>query len=469
MKRLFWILAVNIVTVGLGYAQPKWGEDSTKCHENLYIYYELTKSKSYDQAWDSWSYVFENCPGASKNTFIKGPSIVKAKIKGTADVAEKAKYKAMLMDVYDMRLKYFPGKEGYVKERKALDMAKQYPDSSEAAFKIFKEALEIDQKHSAAFYNSYFIVAARLFNKKIFTIEDVFQSYNVVAEGIEFNNNNLNRKIKTLKDKQEASELSQKEEKALAKAERELARYEDVETNVEKVLGPISTCDKLQALYNDETFEANKTDATWLRRAVKMLSKERKNEEGELEDCTDDPIFFKIAEAVYQLEPSAPAARAMGKLAWKNNDYNKALSFFKEAADQEVDPKKQANDYYKLAISNQKLGRLAVAKSNLLKAASLKKGWGDPYVVLATLYAQADGTCGSNVFEKKAVYWAAIDKLKYAKSIDGSASNKANRLINIYKKQLPDKSVVFQLNKKQGDKYTIGCWINETVTADWNL
>lgn len=469
MKKLFWILFISFGISVTSNAQSAYGKDSVKCFENLYIYYELAKNKAYDQAWEGWLYVFENCPGASKNTFIYGPPIVETKIKSLPDGPEKEKYKAMLMQVYDQRLVYYPGKEGYVKERKALDMAQHFPDSNEASFKVFKEALEIDQEHSAAFYNSYFIVAARLFNDKVFTIGDVFQAYNVVAEGLEFNNNELNREIKKLKDKQETSQLSTKEEKALAKAERELERYDNVESNVEKVLGPISTCDKLQTIYNEETFTANQSDPVWLRRAVKMLSKERKNEEGEDEDCTDDPIFFRIAEAVYKLDPSAPSARAMAKLAAKKNDYTKSLDFYKEAVDQEVDPKKQAVDYYRMAIYNQKLGRLSTAKSLALKAASLRKGWGDPYILVATVYAQADGTCGANVFEKKAVYWAAIDKLNYAKSIDGDVAGKANRLINAYKGQIPAKNVSFQLSHNQGEKYTIGCWINETITADWNL
>lgn len=97
MKKLFWILIVSFGISATSNAQSKWGSDSIKCFENLYIYYELAKNKAYDQAWDGWAYVFENCPGASKNTFIYGPPIVETKIKSVTDAAEKAKYKAMLM------------------------------------------------------------------------------------------------------------------------------------------------------------------------------------------------------------------------------------------------------------------------------------------------------------------------------------------------------------------------------------
>ena len=248
-----------------------------------------------------------------------------------------------------------------------------------------------------------------------------------------------------------------------------MERFDAVVTNNEKILGPIATCDKLKLIYNEETFEANKTDAVWLRRAAKMLAREREGEDGETLDCTDDPIFFKVAEALYQLEPSPTSARAVGIIAAKNNNNSKSIEYFKEAANLEVDPKKQAGDYLRIASTSLKMGRLADAKTYAQKAANARSGWGAPYIIWASAYAQADGQCGNNIFEKKAVYWAAIDKLKYAKSIDGSVSSRANQMINSYKQQLPGKEILFQLNVKEGDKHTIGCWVNETITVDYNL
>lgn len=469
MKKLLWILITAIGVNTVAEAQSKWGEDSVKCRENLYIYYELAKNKNYAEAYDGWKYVYDNCPASSKNNVIFGPYIVEAKIKAAKTEEEKKKFTDLLFDVYDTRMKLYPEDEAYVLERKGLDMLQHLPDSTKKAYDIFKRALELSKEHSAAFYNAYFIAAARLFNEDVFTIGDVFQAYNVVQEGLEYNNNVLNREIKELKDKQEAGTITDKEKRELEKAQRELERFDDVASNNEKILGPIATCDKLKLIYNDESFAANKTDATWLRRAAKMLSRERENDEGETVDCTDDPIFFKIAEALYNLEPSPTSARAVGIIALKNNNNAKAIDYLKEAANQEVDPKKQASDYLRIATIEQKMGRLADAKSNALKAASLRSNWGTPYIVLATVYAQADGQCGTNVFEKKAVYWAAIDKLKYAKSIDPSVAAKANRLIGAYKNQLPEKSVIFALGVKEGDKYTIGCFIGESITVDYSL
>lgn len=472
MKKSVFFLLVFLFGSAATFAQ-KYGEDSVKCMENLYIYYELAKKKQFLEAYDGWHYVYENCPRSSKNNFIYGPYIVESKVKeaeAAGNENDARSYKTMLMNVYDDRLKYFPGKEGYVKGRKAMDMAQHFPDSSKGAYDLFKEALEIGgPQQSAAFYNTYFITAARLLNDDVFELEDVFNAYNVVIEGIEVNTDALNRTINELTELRDSTDqvLTGKQKKQLAKAERELDRYQTVASNIEKILAPITTCNKLNLLYNEETFAAHKDDTLWLKRAVKMLQKERRNDEGEYEDCTDNPMYFKISERLYQMEPSATAARGMYIMSIKNKDYSKAASYIQEAIDLEVDPLKKATDYNRLAKAYLATGRLSSSKSAALKAARLKKDWGDPYITLAQVYAAADGVCGSDVFEKKAVYWAAIDKLQYARSIDPTVASRANRLISAYKQQLPDKTVIFQLNHKEGDTHRIGCWIQETITVEY--
>lgn len=474
MKKLLWIF-VAAIGFSLGcQAQGKYGseEDSASCRENLYLYDDMIKAKQLDTAYYPWKKVYEMCPKSSKNNFIYGPKLVKLKIKQASKAKNdslKAFYVDLLLDVYDKRLVHFPGKEGYVLGLKAVDMMKYHRGTNQEIFDIFMKALEVGgQEQSAAFYNGLFSVSARLFNDKIFSVADVFDSYGVVVEGIEVNNNILNTTIAELSARTEdstANELTAKEQKRLAKSKRELARYEDVESNVNKIIGKIATCKILLTVYNEEGFEANKTNVVWLKRASKMLSKERDNEEGVEADCTDNPIFFKVAEALYKLEPSIQAARAMGILAFKNKEFTKSINYFKEAGSQEIDPKKAAKDYFTIAKLNVKLGNLPGAKSNILIAASKRKNWGEPYLLLAQIYALSEGKCGSDVYEKKAVYWAAIDKLNYAKSIDASVSSDANKLIAAYKQQVPGKAIVFNLGHVAGDTYTIGCWINETITV----
>ncbi|NDH78550.1 MAG: hypothetical protein EBY63_06960, partial [Flavobacteriia bacterium] len=129
------------------------------------------------------------------------------------------------------------------------------------------------------------------------------------------------------------------------------------------------------------------------------------------------------------------------------------------------DLRRKSNDYMGLAYVNNKMGLSGSAKTNCLAAGQLRKEWGNPYLYLATIYAEAAGDCGSNAVEKNAVYWAAINKLSYARSIDPEVADKATKLISAYSNAVPDKGVAFQLGYKEGDQVRIGCWVNETVTV----
>lgn len=452
-------------------ASSKYGEDSVKCRENLYIYYELARKRNFLEAWDSWNYVYKNCPRSSINNFIFGPYIVKAKME-KAPEAEKEKYKQMLMDVYDKRLELFPNpkKTGYVLTRKAVDLVRYYPDSSSKAYDLFLKALELDGlKQSAAFYNYLFVAAARMYNDDLLEEKGIFEAYNIVQEGIKTNTDALNKQLINLKEKIQdtTTSLSAEEKQQMAKIQRELERYDNVVGNVDKIITPIATCDRLGTIYNDSTFQAHKTDTLWLKRAAKMLQRKRPNDKGQMEDCSDLDIFFKISDALYKMEPSAPSARGMFILAYRNENYSKAANYIQEAIDLEIDPQDRAQDYLRLAQTYLNLGNEAAAARAARNAARLKDNWGNPYLILAQAYAAASNQCGSDAFEKGAVFWAAINKLQYAKSIDPSVVSQANSLINNYQQQVPDKGVSFQLGHSEGEKYTIGCFINETVTVDF--
>jgi hypothetical protein len=244
-----------------------------------------------------------------------------------------------------------------------------------------------------------------------------------------------------------------------------LRNIEAVQRNIEKILSPLLTCDKLGRIYNEESFAAHKDDLEWLKRAGNMLQKERMDDNGEMTSCTDLPVFILIAETLYDIEPSAGAARNMAKLGVNKGDWAMAKKYYVEAIEQEEDLRRKANDYMGLAYVNNKMGLSGSAKSNCLAAGQLRKDWGNPYLYLATLYAEAAGDCGSNAVEKNAVYWAAINKLSYARSIDSEVADKATKLISAYSKAVPDKGVAFQLGYKEGDQVRIGCWVNETVTV----
>ena len=467
MKRIVFLLATVIFSLNAN-AQSIWGNsvaDSVTCYESYNIFGSFYQSKDYAAAFDPWFKVYETCPAAKKATYIYGPKIVETKIGATADAGERQQYVDLLIELYDNRLKYFPGKEGYVLSEKASKYIKYNKDSVERASELFDAAYAVAGKEmSASQLNAYFLTNIKLFNITK-DVDRLFAIYNNAIEALEYNSMGYSNEISNLTSKADSVELTSTETKSLDRAKKSLPNYDKVQRNIEKALSPLLTCEKLALIYNEEKFLANQDDTEWLKRAAKMLQKDREGEDGEMASCTDNPVFLLIAERLYSLEPSASAARSMAKLGVRKSDWAMAKKHYQEAADQEEDLRKTADDYMGLAYVNNKMGALSSAKSNCLKAGQLRKDWGNPYLYLATLYADAAGDCGANAVEKNAVYWAAINKLNYARSVDPSISDKASKLISIYKGAVPDKGVAFQLGFKEGDSISIGCWINETVTV----
>lgn len=83
--------------------------------------------------------------------------------------------------------------------------------------------------------------------------------------------------------------------------------------------------------------------------------------------------------------------------------------------------------------------------------------------VLAQLYAASPNWSDEGALNK-CTYFAAIDKLQRAKSVDPSVAEKANELIRTYSAYVPKDEDLFFLGLKKGNSVTIGGWIGETTT-----
>jgi|LGVF01.1.fsa_nt_gb tetratricopeptide (TPR) repeat protein len=432
-------------------------KEDQKVKENLSIYYEYYKSKNYKDAYVAWDFVFENCPSAHKNIYIHGPKLIKYKYKKAETEEEKKIYLEKLIKVYDSRLEYFPGKEGYVLGMKGSDMIYYKIGTSKEAYDVLAKSYEIDGKElGASTLYSYFTASTRLFNEKVFGDEQVFVVYDQVIEAIEYNladDTEIIAKYEQMKE--DGKTLSKKEDKNLKKAQRSFGAFETVEANVEKIIGKIATCERLDVLYGLK-FEERKGDIDWVNGGVKMMTRKK---------CFDSDVFFKLIDSKSKLAPDASSSRVAGLLSLSNKEYSKALKYYKEAIALGTDADKKADDYYKSAQCLFKLGRRSEARSYAYKAIENRKNWGQPYILIGDMYAASANACGTNAFEKKAVYWAAIAKYSKARKVDPKVSKTAAKKINAWGAQVPNKTMIFQFGYIGKPKYQIGCWINETVNV----
>lgn len=466
MKRI--LLVLFAFSAFLANAQ-NWGgndADSIRCFENYNNFGQLCNGKDYLQAYEPWMIVYTTCPQASEVVYKFAPKIFDAKIKAETDTAKKAELIVALMKMYDDWNTYYPGSEAKVLGQKANDYFGYYPEDAYTAYKMYNEAMAINPADLQPLYlNNYFNSVIALYKLDTLDSEGLLSAYGAVGEAIELQTNEWNREITLLTEKDTLNTITPREKRVLDIDKRLLQQSSKLISNIERGLAPLLTCDRLGLIYNQENFDKNASDPNWLRRAEKMLSKERVDTSG-ASDCRDNPIYYQVAQSLYDLEPSAQAARSMGYLSIKNEKYSDAIRYYSDAIMQEADPVKKAKDHIKLALLYLSSNNLAAAKQECVASVRLDGTSGEAYLIWADIYASAAGSCGSNVFEKNAVYWASIDKAKRAQ-MDPLCKSRAEKKIRAYKSGRPDKGISFQFGHEEGERYTIGCWINETVTVSF--
>ena len=470
MNRFLAVVAAFVLTISVSAQVKKWGEtekDSLDCFVNFNDFGVLYNGKSYADAYEPWKVVYNTCPQVNEVIYKYAPKIFKYKIKATEDSATQHALATELMGVYDQRMALYPGNEAKTLGAKASDHYKYFKDAW-TAYHIFQEAFEIDAAAiQPSYLNAYFNTVIKLYKMDSLDNGELLNAYAAVSEAIQLQSIQLNQDIRMLTEKDTLGTISAREKRALSIKLKIQGQSGTLIKNIEKGIGKLLTCDGLAKIYTEETFDANKDDAVWLRRTLKMLAKEKRDTASATgwSDCTDNPVYYLAAQALYDMDPSAPAARSMGRLSVKNEKWDEAVTYFQSAVDQELDPVLQAQDYLRMATCYMQLDKLSSAKSAALNSAKADPSIGEPYLIIAQAYGKAAGTCGANAFEKNAVYWAAMNKAARAKSIDPELTRMADALINAYRGAVPDKTIAFQFGWKEGDSYTIGCWINERVVV----
>ena len=129
----------------------------------------------------------------------------------------------------------------------------------------------------------------------------------------------------------------------------------------------------------------------------------------------------------------------------------------------ETDNVKKAEKAYAAAAVLASAKKLSQSRAYAQKAISYNDNYGAPYILIANLYATSPNWSEEGALNK-CTYFAVIDKLQRAKSVDSSVTDEANKLIGTYSRHTPQAKDLFMLGYKSGDRITIGGWIGETTT-----
>ena len=425
--------------------EERFGADSVRAINNYMGFRNSYKAHNFDQAYKNWNVLFHEFPKATRTIYTAGAIVIKNKIKEAKDSVERQKWIDTLMLIHDMRAKYYPKDQVKALAAKAVDyynyMVKPYDKNDsiirlriEENYNIAKKAINLGGNRAPAYiYPVAMPLSFFMYKLQKITPEQFISDYMLFSDNLTFLYNN---------------EKNPKKKKRLA-AYRKMV--DEVFTKSD-----LATCDNYEKIFGAK-YDSLRTNPEFLKKVLTIMSKQ---------GCTQTEFFEKVAVDLYKLQPSAESAYSLAILLAAKEKYDDAAKFIDEAIKlQKVDSLK-AQYYFDAAKIANKRGLYPQARSYAYKALELKPNWGDPYILIATMYAKSAESCGQDDFQHRAVYWAAVDKLVQAKNVDPSVAQKVQDLINTYSARFPKKEDGFFHSVYEGNNYTIDyCWVQETTKA----
>ena len=416
------------------------GQDSINCLQNISIYTEYVKTNNFQDAYTPWKAVFDETPWAQVGTYTNGAKILRALIAAEKDGAKQKEYFNLLMKVHDQRIQYLDklntlsrtkSTKGDIMGTKAHDYLSMGGQDMNAAYEMFAEAVA-SEKHNLPYYvlMEFVDVSARKTKIDAAHKEQLVQDY-IAASGY------ANEALKA------------------AKKESAKKNYQTAKDNIDAyfINSGVATCDNLQEIYAPKV-EENKANIEYLKSVITVMQKL---------GCKESEAYFAASEYAHAIEPTAATAFGCGAMYYKKGDIDKSMQYFDNAIELEADPIQKAEYCYTAAqilFGNKQLSK---AKQYARKSIEANGANGKPYILIAQMYATSPNW-NDEAALNKCTFFAVIDKLQKAKSVDPSCAEEADKLIRTYAAYTPKDEDLFFIGLKKGQAVTIGGWIGETTT-----
>lgn len=420
MKAIFSLIGILFIT---GINAQKFD-----CSSKTTAYQELFTVKDISGAFDTWSEVRKNCPAHSETIYTDGINILQYKI-DNADDKEREILVRDLLKLYDQYNKNFPASTVDFEVSKAMAL---YDNKIEANDEILN------------LLNSGFAKAS----ESITDASAIFTYFRLAYEKFKAGDSKYNADFVVDKYALTNSMLARLQTTNPSKA----ADYTAAERSIHSLAKDLATCDNLAAYY-EKNYSEHQEDTAWIAAALTSLSAK----------CSAKPVFNTMAQNLYAAKVSSQSAYFMALANLKQRKFEDAIKFYNEAAELETNPQEKAKLYYNLAT-----GLLASdmekSKEAIHKALQADPKMAKAYLYLAQAYTNANSVnCGKTDFEKKAIYYLAIETARKAGTIDAKLKPAGDKMAKDYASKTLTQSEINK-QKMNGKSLTIGCWINETIT-----
>lgn len=420
MKAIFSLIGILFIT--------NINAQKFDCSSKMTAYQDFFKAKDIAAAFDTWTEVKKNCPKQSELVYTDGFDILQFKIDNAATAEEKEKLVRDKMALYDQYNKNYPEKAADFEVSKAMILHDNKIEAKEEILNLldsgFSKASGIITNANAIY--TYFSLCYEKYKAgdKKYTADFVLDKYTLV-----------NYMLTQLQNSNTGNTDS----------------YKTAQRGINSLSKDLVNCTNL-ASYYEKNFNQNKDNNEWIATALTNLSAK----------CSSLPIFVTMAEKLYSVKATSQSAYFMALANLRQRKFTEAIQFYNQAADLETNPQEKAKIYYTLAtglLAND----MAKSKETLNKALQFDPKMGRAHLFLAQLYSYAPEECGKNDFEKKAIFYLAIETAKKASVADPKLKPAADKMVADFASKALTQTEINK-EKMNGKSLTIDCWINETIT-----
>ena len=424
------------------------GNKQNMAMENFVLYRDQVKAGNFEEAYAMWSIAFRLAPksdGKKTYHYDDGIKIFKYFYEKETDLDKKMMWVDSVKYLYDRREKCF-GNGDYLAAREGFDLYYTFNQNMDKQyiFNKFKQSANgLGEKLPYFAINPFTKLVVDLMGDSKIEMTEANKYAMLILDAIKYGNANCG-------DKCDTWEI--------------INNYAPVRLEALEGYAGFYDCDYYYNKYYPE-FEANKADCEIIEKVGIRLKRGGCDLEGEAIQALTTAFKANCKSAV-PATAKGPLSEAFAL--YREGKYREAVVKFDEYFTTETDKEKLAK--YQLLVAKiyyRDLKNYPKARTYAKTAASNKANWGEPYILIGKLYASSGPICGPGTgWDSQIVTWPAIDKWNYAKKIDPNVSAEAKKLINTYRKYMPDVSDIFsRSNLKEGGPFYVGCWIKENTTV----
>ncbi|MEM1214917.1 MAG: hypothetical protein AAGJ82_04490 [Bacteroidota bacterium] len=390
----------------------------------------------FDLAFTNWETAYNAAPaadGGRPTHYIDGVLLYQAMTKKTEDTAKKAEYAKKIVGLYDEYLQCYPKDEKLIRGRKAFDMFYSYGYGyTVETLEAIKKAMDVADNEAEYILldplgqTLVYLYQNDQVDKK--TVQDMYK------QGINFAEHNIENDH-YYKD-----------------------YYESGLANLRSKIGEIES-EVFDCAYFKEDLlpKLDGEQDNW--EVVSYVWNKLKTqgcEETDPELATLKSDFERLQEIEFRKNPCFDGSRLQ-----KEEKYDEALARYEECLTSSEDPEVRAQVLYSMAnILVWQKGQYSSAVAKAREAASVKSGWGKPYILMGDVISKRSQSCDD--WNRRLAAIAAIDKYSYARSIDPGVSEEAGKRIGRLTAALPGREDGFMRKVSEGQSVTVSC-IGETV------